>query len=483
VCQVKNLASENYGSGLGFAVACYLALSRPLSKWREPLDMGMEYTRRALGLDREDLPEEQPRAEVDRSGAQPKSAEEERSTTVMVVHGRDSKLKDSIFAFLRALKLNPLEWEAGVRKTGIATPYVGEVLTAVFHSAQAVVVILSGDDEGRLREDLLHDADGEHEKQLTPQARPNVIFEAGLAFGTHPTQTILVEVGRLRPFSDIGGRHVIRFDGSEQKRRDLADRLAIAGCRVDLTTDEYITLELPYDFNAIAKAPRDIPPPIAPDLSATQVRVEPAQEVGWLSFGPTLIDEIGTFYGGSGRADNIPAAHRIFDEDDDEHIKALVRRIPGCSNLDSATVPEGIVIGDHENFNPQNFPLSRHAVFVSSQSRVVVRFVPEGAHVLYDLSRSLAAPYYIARGLVRRFDASPLYHFGFGYRIGEGDPKGMLPGPTYQDYFAADVGAPFAESALGPVLKCLRGGSMGTQKRDDIRNSLKRFWTEHFGEI
>lgn len=40
------------------------------------------------------------------------------SKNVMVVYGRNQPLRDSMFGFLRALKLNPIEWSEAVRATG-----------------------------------------------------------------------------------------------------------------------------------------------------------------------------------------------------------------------------------------------------------------------------------------------------------------------------------------------------------------------------
>jgi hypothetical protein len=60
----------------------------------------------------------------------------------MVVYGRDQDLTDSMFSFLRALKLNPIEWSEAVRATGKGSPYVGEILDAAFVMAQAIVVLL-----------------------------------------------------------------------------------------------------------------------------------------------------------------------------------------------------------------------------------------------------------------------------------------------------------------------------------------------------
>ena len=154
---------------------------------------------------------------------------------VFVVHGRNLKIRDSMFSFLWAVGLHPLEWVEALSATGKASPYIGEVLDQAFSIAQAVVVLLTPDDEAWLREPFRQPGDPPHETQLTAQARPNVLFEAGMAMGRSPERTILVEVGNLRPFSDIAGRHVVRLDDSTQRRQELALRLQTAGCPVNLS--------------------------------------------------------------------------------------------------------------------------------------------------------------------------------------------------------------------------------------------------------
>jgi len=56
-------------------------------------------------------------------------------------------------------------------------------LDAAFTAARAVVVLMSGDDEVQLREPLRAASDENFESVLTPQARPNVLFEAGMTRG------------------------------------------------------------------------------------------------------------------------------------------------------------------------------------------------------------------------------------------------------------------------------------------------------------
>jgi len=160
---------------------------------------------------------------------------------VFVVHGRNHKARDAIFTFLRSIGLHPLEWSELVKATGKGSPYVGEILDRAFSEAQAVVVLMTPDDEGRLRQVFSKPDDPIYEIKLTPQARLNVVFEAGMAIGRSSDRTIIVELGGLRPFSDVGGRHVVKLDNSSQKRQELAQRLQTAGCTINLNGTDWHT--------------------------------------------------------------------------------------------------------------------------------------------------------------------------------------------------------------------------------------------------
>lgn len=160
---------------------------------------------------------------------------------VFVVHGRDRKAAEAMSTFLTSIGLHALEWSEAVRATGKGSPYVGEVLTEAFSMARAIVVLMTPDDEAQLRECFREAGDAPFESTLSGQARPNVLFEAGMAMGRDEDRTILVEIGQLRPFSDVGGRHTLRFDGSTQRRQELAERLNTAGCSVSLSGTRWHT--------------------------------------------------------------------------------------------------------------------------------------------------------------------------------------------------------------------------------------------------
>ena len=116
-----------------------------------------------------------------------------------------------------------------------------------------MVVLITGDDLARLESRFLTDSDPDYEKELTPQARPNVLFEAGMAFGRQPERTILVSLGRSRAFSDVAGRAEIRISNKAEHRQALVARLKGAGC--DATTENRIEWLKAGDFDAAVQMP------------------------------------------------------------------------------------------------------------------------------------------------------------------------------------------------------------------------------------
>ena len=122
--------------------------------------------------------------------------------TVFVIAGRDNRANSAVVAFLRALGLRVVDWEQAVARTGLPSPYVGDVVETGLRMADAVIVLLTPDDVVRLRTDLLRDDDGPDERDPQGQARPNVYYEAGFADAIGRDRTVIVEVGRVKPFSD-----------------------------------------------------------------------------------------------------------------------------------------------------------------------------------------------------------------------------------------------------------------------------------------
>jgi predicted nucleotide-binding protein len=165
-----------------------------------------------------------------------------KENTIFVVHGRDSKLRDSMYQLLGSLGLKPQEWGHAIRavrgKGG--NPYINDAVTRIMERAQAIVVILSPDDLVTLKKPFWTRDDGPEERQLQGQARPNVIFETGIAVGTHHAKTLIVQCGKVKPFTDIGGMHVLRLTGSPASRHEFRQRLEALGCKLDRDGDHWL---------------------------------------------------------------------------------------------------------------------------------------------------------------------------------------------------------------------------------------------------
>ena len=102
-----------------------------------------------------------------------------------------------------------------------------------------------------------------------------------MAMGRDARRTVLVEVGAMRPFSDIAGRHILRFDGSLSRRLDLARRLEAAGCKVTLRGRDW---ETAGEFSLSLEDPtlEEEPPPPAVEITA-HLRKSPTPGRGYLA--------------------------------------------------------------------------------------------------------------------------------------------------------------------------------------------------------
>lgn len=162
--------------------------------------------------------------------------------SVFIVSGRDVEATAGIVHVLRALNLKVVEWEHAVLRTGVPNPYTGDVVATGLRMADAAIIVITPDDVVKLRSDLVREQDGELERTMQGQARPNVVYEAGYADALGLNRTLIVEVGLSKPFSDIAGRNTLRYDGSPAKRNALVQRLKLAGLRPDTDGDDWLKL-------------------------------------------------------------------------------------------------------------------------------------------------------------------------------------------------------------------------------------------------
>ena len=143
-----------------------------------------------------------------------------------------------MFSFLRALGLNPLEFEEMVHQTGSASPFTLEVIETAFRNAQACIVLMSPDEIVRLRPELRGPGDS---KSSEYQPRPNVLIEAGMAVALQPKRTIIVKIGTVRSISDFDGKQYVSFTGAAESRNKLLGKLRLAECEVQSHGDDWLT--------------------------------------------------------------------------------------------------------------------------------------------------------------------------------------------------------------------------------------------------
>jgi predicted nucleotide-binding protein len=200
---------------------------------------------------------------------------------VMVVHGRNNKARDAIFTFLRALGLEPIEWEEAIAETGMGAPHNFDAVRAAMDVARAVVVVLTAEDRAGLLPDLAGTQDDE-DVALRGQPRQNVILEAGLAMGADRDRTILVELGPIRRASDFDGLNTVRLSNVPQSRNALRTRLRTAGCELNDNAADWMDPGPGGDFEGcvIEWSPDTSSHVVATSMAAAEAEAAGAEESG-----------------------------------------------------------------------------------------------------------------------------------------------------------------------------------------------------------
>jgi predicted nucleotide-binding protein len=163
------------------------------------------------------------------------STTDDITKNVFVVHGRDMEAAEALFGFLKALGLHPLGWETLVAACGTASPYLRDVIVQGIAMAQAAVVLMTPDDTVSLHRDLHTPGEHPHETVPAMQARPNVIFELGMALATYADRTVVLMAGEHRPMADLGGLNYIELADEDECLEKIRRRLETARCQVSGT--------------------------------------------------------------------------------------------------------------------------------------------------------------------------------------------------------------------------------------------------------
>jgi hypothetical protein len=57
--------------------------------------------------------------------------------------------------------------------------------------------------------------------------------------GAHNDKTLIVQVGKVKKFTDLGGMHILHLNNTVSSRQDFARRLRKLGCKPDTTGDHW----------------------------------------------------------------------------------------------------------------------------------------------------------------------------------------------------------------------------------------------------
>lgn len=199
-------------------------------------------------------------------------------TKVFIIHGRNVAARNAVEQFVRCLGLVPLDFDQVSADLG-GSPFVGEVVRKGLELAHGIVALFTPDEFAALDSIFRSSGDRGADSQRW-QARPNVIFEAGMAFGMSRERTVLVTLGgEVSLFSDVAGIHTVRLDNHVDSRKKLRQRLIGMHCAVDQRTDAWTEPGRSGDFETCIKrlaavTPRD------PFGEATPPNVQAAKAAG-----------------------------------------------------------------------------------------------------------------------------------------------------------------------------------------------------------
>lgn len=149
---------------------------------------------------------------------------------VFLVHGRWREATDAMAAFLSSLGLEVVDWDDAVVATGQGSRYPAEILDAGFAMCHVIVVLMTPDDVAAIHPSLSREQRGR--TTLRGQARPNVIFEAGMAWQRDRGRSLIIEFGAVTSLSDLSGVDKVRFDGSPASRQKVNSRLRSIGADI-----------------------------------------------------------------------------------------------------------------------------------------------------------------------------------------------------------------------------------------------------------
>lgn len=150
---------------------------------------------------------------------------------VFVVHGRNTQTLNELTAWLDAVGLHAKAFE-DVRAELGGAPTILQVVEKGISEARGVIILITPDELAFLRPELQRNRDTAGDRQRW-QARPNVLFEAGLAYAkAGHKRTLFLVAGVAELFSDVGGIVYMGLPQDPESKERLKTALASMGCTV-----------------------------------------------------------------------------------------------------------------------------------------------------------------------------------------------------------------------------------------------------------
>jgi|GEM_PF-3961398 len=170
----------------------------------------------------------------------PKKSETENTMTnvppgkpdrVFIIHGRNGALLDELRQWFDSLGLHAKGFEDLRVELG-GSPTIMQVIEKGMTEARAIVALITPDEVAYLRPEFHRDRDMPVDRERW-QARPNVIFEAGMAFAMAGTKrTLLLVAGNAELFTDVSGIHYLSVPHDAASRDRLKTALRNMGCEI-----------------------------------------------------------------------------------------------------------------------------------------------------------------------------------------------------------------------------------------------------------
>ena len=148
-----------------------------------------------------------------------------------MIAGSNTQALAAMLELLRAMGVKAIGWSDAVEAAKPEST-TAAVVDAGTSATDATIVMFTGDDEVRLRREFRHGGASSGDATFRVQARPNVLFEAGMAYMKAPHNTLFVVCGQQKIHDEVAGGNRIDIHDDPNWRQVLATRLRDSGVNV-----------------------------------------------------------------------------------------------------------------------------------------------------------------------------------------------------------------------------------------------------------